>query len=151
MPPRARLHINQDVVAGLMFIAWGVAALWFGRRFPVGSAMRMGPGYFPLVLSWLLIGFGGFIAVRGALVEGQRLTRWYWRPLVMVLLTFLIFAALIDRAGLALAGVCSIFIGAMGGPDFRWREALILALGLTAAAVALFIYALGLPMSVWPK
>jgi hypothetical protein len=147
---RFRLHINQDLVAGLMFVAWGIAGLWLGRKYPVGSAMRMGPGYFPLVLSWLLVGFGGFIAARGALIEGEELTRWYWRPLVMVLLSFLVFAALIDRAGLAPAAFFSIVVGAAGGPDFRPREAVVLAACLTAGAVALFIYALGLPMKLWP-
>jgi hypothetical protein len=145
-----RIHINKDVVAGLMFMAWGTAALWFGRNFPVGVAMRMGPGYFPMALSWLLIGFGFVIAGRGALVPGEALARWYWRPLVMVLLSFLVFAALIERAGLVAAAAGATFIGAYGGPDFRWREAAILALALSACAVALFIYALGLPMKLWP-
>ncbi|HEY4773500.1 MAG TPA: tripartite tricarboxylate transporter TctB family protein [Xanthobacteraceae bacterium] len=147
---RIQLHINKDVVAGLMFMAWGVAGLWIARRYPMGTAMRMGPGYFPVVLCWLLIIFGLGIAARGAVTEGERLTSWYWRPLTFIMLAFLVFAALIDRAGLAPAGFASVVVGALGGPEFRLREALLLALALTAGAVALFIYALGLPMKLWP-
>ena len=145
-----RLHINKDLVAGLMFMAWGAVALWLGRKFPVGSAMRMGPGYFPLVLAWLLLGFGFVIGARGAVTEGERLEAWYWRPVVMVLLSFVVFAALIDRAGLAPACFLAILIGAYAGRDFRLGETLILSVALTAGAVGLFIYALGLPMQLWP-
>jgi hypothetical protein len=145
-----RLHINKDVVAGLMFMAWGVAGLWLARTYPVGTAMRMGPGYFPNVLGWLLLVFGLGIAVRGALTEGEKLTAWYWRPLAMVLLSFIVFAVLIDRAGLASAAAAAAIVGAYGGPEFRWREVLPLAAGLTAGAIALFSYALGLPMQIWP-
>jgi hypothetical protein len=102
-----RLHINKDVVAGLMFMAWGVAGLWLARTYPVGTAMRMGPGYFPNVLGWLLLVFGLGITVRGALTEGEKLAAWYWRPLAMVLLSFIVFAALIDRAGLASAAAAA--------------------------------------------
>jgi Tripartite tricarboxylate transporter TctB family len=145
-----RIHINKDLVAGLMFMVWGAAALWLSRNYPIGSAVRMGPGYFPVVLSWLLIGFGVVIAARGVLTHGEPLARWYWRPLVMVLLSFLVFAALIDRAGLAIAGILSILVGAYGGADFRLREAIVLAVGLTIGAVALFVYALSLPMRILP-
>ena len=88
---------------------------------------------------------------RGVLItEGEPLTRWYWRPVVMVLLSFLVFAALIDRAGLAVAGTLSVLVGAYGGPDFRLREAMILAVGLTIGAILLFVYALSLPMRLLP-
>ena len=107
-----RLHLNKDVAAGAMFMAWGLAGLWLARTYPVGTAMRMGPGYFPNVLGWLLLVFGVGIAVRGALTEGEKLM------------------------------AC--------GPEFRWREVLLLAVGLTAGTVALFSYALGLPMQIWP-
>ena len=145
-----RLHLNKDVAAGAMFMAWGLAGLWLARTYPVGTAMRMGPGYFPNVLGWLLLVFGVGIAARGALTEGEKLTAWYWRPLTMVLLSFIVFAALIDRAGLASAAAAAVIVGAYGGPEFRWREVLLLAVGLTAGTVALFSYALGLPMQIWP-
>ena len=53
-----RLHINQDVVAGLMFIVFGAFFLFFGRNYPVGTTLRMGPGYLPQVLGWLLVSIG---------------------------------------------------------------------------------------------
>ncbi len=112
--------------------------------------MRMGPGYFPLLLSWLLIAFGAVNVVRGALIGGAELARWHLRPAVMVTLSFLVFAALIDRAGLLIAATLTMLVGALGGVEFKLREQILLAVALAAASVALFISALGLPMKIWP-
>jgi Tripartite tricarboxylate transporter TctB family len=147
---RFRFHWNQDSVAGLMFIAWGVAALWIARDYPVGTALRMGPGYFPAMLSWCLIVFGAGIALKGAAVEGEGLERWYFKPLAAVCFSFLAFALLIERAGLPAATIVSMVVGAMGGPEFRWREQIILSVLFAVASVGVFIYALGLPMDIWP-
>jgi putative tricarboxylic transport membrane protein len=146
--PRARL--NQDSVAGLMFIVAGAAGLWFGRGYSLGTSTTMGPGTFPLLLSALLIAFGVINVLRGALIGGARLTGWHLRPVVMVTLAFLVFAALIDRAGLTLATILAVLTGALGGAEFKLREQIVLAVALAAAAVALFIYGLGLPMKAWP-
>jgi Tripartite tricarboxylate transporter TctB family len=61
----------RDFVAGLVFAAFGAAAIHFVREYPLGTAMHMGPGYFPAALGWILIGFGAFLCVRGL---------WRWVP-----------------------------------------------------------------------
>jgi hypothetical protein len=145
-----RLHFNQDSVAGLMFLAFGVAGLWFGRNYPVGTSLRMGPGYMPYLLSWLLILFGAGIGLKGALSEGAKLDTWYLRPLSMVLLGTLAFAFTIDRFGLVVATVVSMVVGAYGGREFKFFEALVLALCAAAISVGVFVYGLKLPLDVWP-
>ena len=147
---RWRLHLNQDSVAGLMFVAFGLAGLWFGRNYPVGTSLRMGPGYMPHLLSWLLVLFGAGIGLKGALTEGVKLDAWYLRPLSMVLLGTLAFAFTIDRFGLVVATVLSMVVGAFGGREFKFFEALVLAVGAAAVSVGVFIYGLRLPLEVWP-
>src|ERR1700741_1293178 len=61
----------RDLVAGLVFAAFGAAAIHFVREYPLGTAMHMGPGYFPAALGWILIAFGAFLCVRGL---------WRWVP-----------------------------------------------------------------------
>ncbi len=147
---QARLPVNQDSIAGLLFVAFGAAALWFGRNYSVGTAVRMGPGYFPHLLSWLLVLFGLGIALKGALRGGAPIGQLSLRPVFFVLLSFIAFGLLIDRAGLPAAAIACVFIGAIGGSEFRWKEQLILSICLAIASSALFIYALGLPMQLWP-
>ena len=145
----ARVSINQDSVAGLLFVVAGVAGLWFGRNYNVGTAMRMGPGYFPHLLSWLLIIFGVGIGLKGALRGGLALGSWSLRPLVFVLLSFIVFGYLIERFGLIPAAIGGVLVGALGGAEFRWREQIVLSVSLALASWALFVYGLGLPMQPW--
>ena len=145
-----RLRLNRDLVAGLMFIAWGAAGLWIASDYPRGTALRMGPGYMPVLLCCGLVLLGGVIAIKGLLTTGVSLTVWHLRPLILVLAAIVTFALLIETAGLAIATIAIVLIGAAGGLEFRWREALALALGLAAGAVGLFVYGLKLPMPLWP-
>lgn len=148
---RVRFHINQDFAAGVMFALFGAAGLWFGRNYPVGTSLRMGPGYMPWALSWLLILFGAGIAVKGAIVPGVPLTQWYLRPLVLVSAGLLTFAMLIENVGLPGAVIGTVIVGALGGQEFRLREVIPLAIALAIGAVGIFIYGLGLPMTIWPR
>ena len=147
---RARLHVNQDLLAGLMFMALGLAGLWFGRELPSGTPLRMGPGYTPWLLCWGLVILGGIIAIKGAAAGGETLERWHLRALVLIPLAVLAFAVLIGSAGLLLTAFLVVVVGALAGPEFRLIEVLALALGFAAAAVALFVYGLGLNLPVWP-
>ena len=148
---RVRFHWNQDSVAGLMFLAWGVAGLWLGRDYPVGSTLRMGPGYMPAMLCWLMVVLGAIIALKGAAIEGEPLTKWTFRPLVMISGAFLIFAFLIETAGLPAATVGSMLFGAFGSKEFKVHEQIILSVAAAVVSVGVFIYGLGLPMDIWPN
>jgi hypothetical protein len=145
-----KFHANRDLLSGLMFAAWGVAGLWLGRDIPTGSALRMGPGYMPRLLCWGLILLGGIIAIKGMAVPGEKMTRWHLRSVVLLLLSVLAFAALIEPAGLPIAAFVIVLLGAYAGREFRLVEAVLLAFGLAAGAVGLFVYGLRLPMLVWP-
>jgi len=133
-----------------MFLAFGVAGLWFGRDDPRGTALRMGPGYMPHLLSWGLVLFGGVIAIKGVMATGNGLSRWHLRPLVLVLIGVAAFALLIETAGLAIAATAIVLIAAAGGAEFRFFEVIALAVGLAAAAVLLFVVGLKLSIPIWP-
>jgi hypothetical protein len=142
--------INQDVLSGLMFAGWGAAGLWIGRDYPMGSVLRMGPGYVPWLLCWGLVVIGGAIAIRGLVRGAEKLERLYLRPFVLVPLALVAFTFLIGSAGLLLAAMGLVLLGALAGEEFRLHKALMLAVTLAVAAVALFVYGLKLPMSIWP-
>jgi hypothetical protein len=148
MTPRTR--IGQDVGAGLMFIAIGALGLFLSRNYPVGTALRMEPGYVPRLLCWGIIGVGVITAGRGLLAGDTALTRWHWRPLVFVLGGLMAFRYLIEPGGLIAATVVCVVLAAIGSREVKMTDTLLLAGGLAAAAVALFVYALGLPMQMWP-
>jgi Tripartite tricarboxylate transporter TctB family len=139
------LHNNKDVWAGLMLIAIGAAAILVARDYPFGTALRMGPGYVPVVLGGLLILFGLAI-LAGGLRGGERIEgSWSLRALIILPLSLILFGVLMQYAGFVPAMLVLIVGSATAGTEFRLVEVLLFALGLTAVAVAVFVWGLGLP------
>jgi len=146
-----RIKLNQDTVAGLMFIAFGIFGLFLGKAYPMGTSLRMGPGYLPTVLCWILIVLGAIVGGKGLAFGGLPIDRWYFRPLIMINLGMMAFALLIENVGLPGAVIATTIVGALGGQEFRLLEVVALAVVLALLAIAIFIYGLGLPMPILPR
>ncbi len=144
-----RFRNPQDFFAGLLFVAFGAAALWFGKSFNVGTATRMGPGYLPTILGWGLIGIGAFIAARSLVTTGVPIPRMSARPQVFIIAALISFALLIERFGLLPATAAVVVLGTFASRDMRWHEMALLAIGASIVAVVLFIFLLGQPMEPW--
>lgn len=141
----ADLRNNKDFWAGAMLIATGLASIFIARDYPFGSAFRMGPGYFPSVLGGVLALFGIVLLARG-LRGGEKIAGgWSPRALIMLPLSFILFGALMDHAGFVPALAVLIFGSAAAGHEFKFVEIALLTVLLTAVAVAIFIWGLGLP------
>jgi hypothetical protein len=136
---------NKDFLAGLMFIGVGGSAMWMSRDYPFGSALRMGPGYFPTVLGAIVAVFGVWVLIQGLLSQ-QPITRtWSLRALIVLPLTALVFGIMMEKAGFIPALVVLAMMSAFASPEFKLVEQSLLAIGLTVLSVGLFIYGLGLP------
>jgi putative tricarboxylic transport membrane protein len=136
---------NKDVWAGLMLIAIGAAAIFVARSYPFGTALRMGPGFFPVVLGGLLIVFGLAVLAIG-LRKGESMAgSWSLRALIILPLSLILFGLLMEYAGFVPAMLVLIFGSATASTEFRFLEVLLFAAGLTALSVAVFVWALGLP------
>ncbi len=141
----SRLFRNKDFWAGVMFIGFGAAAMFIARDYRFGSAMRMGPGFFPTFLGGILIAFGVCIMAVG-LSRGEKIKdRLSIRALVLLPLSLILFGLLMQWAGFIPALVALIFAAAGAGKEFRFLEVLMLTGILVVAAVALFIWGLELP------
>jgi hypothetical protein len=140
----------KDFFAGLLFVAIGVLDLVIVRSYPLGSASRMGPGYFPRILGIMLVGFGALLSLRGFRSGGEAMSEWQWRPLVIVLLSVLVWGLTAQRLGLVVASLALVFVSSVASDEFGWREALLSGAIQAAAMAALFIYGLGVPLPVWP-
>ena len=147
---RARIRNERDFYSGLIFILFGLAAIFVARGYSLGSALRMGPGYFPTVLGALLAGLGFIIVGRSLVLDGPKITGIAARPLILILVAVVAFGLLLEPLGLVAATVALITISCLAGPEFRWREVVILCVILMALALGLFVYGLGLPPKVWP-
>jgi Tripartite tricarboxylate transporter TctB family len=145
-----RIRHRKDFFAGLIFVVVGAFALFIGRDYSLGTATRMGPGYFPALLGWLLLVLGGTIFLRSLWFEGPNVGHVGYRPLVLILAAMLAFAALLETAGLVVALIALIAIGSIASNETRVRETLPLLVVLISVALGLFVYGLGLPLKIWP-
>jgi uncharacterized membrane protein len=141
---------RNDLAAGAIFVAIGVA---FGAEsilsLPVGSALRMGPGYFPLVLAGLLVLAGVAIALRSIGNDAARNAPIPWRGLVVLLPAPIVFGATIRGLGLVAAVALVVLISAFASRRASPQLAVLLAVGLTVFCVGVFHYGLGLPIRLF--
>ncbi|MGE0151551.1 MAG: tripartite tricarboxylate transporter TctB family protein [Reyranellaceae bacterium] len=140
-----------DLWAGLLCMAMGGAALLLLADTRMGTVAAMGPGFLPTWLARILVGIGALIALRSA--AAARLTPdWRrLRPLLLILGGVVFFALALRPLGFALTSFVLLLLAAAAGRDFRWREALLAATGVSAAASALFIVALKLNLPLFPS
>jgi uncharacterized membrane protein YozB (DUF420 family) len=144
-----RVRSPQDLGAGAVFLLIGAAGAYFGKDLAFGTAARMGPGYFPILLSWLIIGIGVIVAARGLTVEGPAIDPPQVRPILFVVAAILMFGTLLDTIGLALTAVVLTLVAAYARHDASLREALLLGAALALFAVIVFVYALSQPLPAW--
>lgn len=135
----------KDILAGAVFIALGLAFAAGSLAYEIGTPLRMGPGYVPLVLGLILVGMGILVIAKGFIAgEGGDIGVVDWRAVVMITAALLFFGITVRGLGVvgALLG-CSL-IAALARSATSVREALVIAVGLTALSVVIFIFALQL-------
>lgn len=144
-----RIKNPQDFWSGLLFFVVGVAAAWYGRIYTFGTATKMGPGYLPTVLSWMLAGLGVFLVARATFDVGAPIERSRVRPQIFILAAIIVFAFCIERLGLAPAVIIATIVAALASSEMRWIETALLSIGLAILCALLFVKLLGQPLAIW--
>ena len=140
----------KDFWTGVLYFGFGAVAFWIARDYAFGTASRMGAGYFPTVLSGLLMFFGVLALLRGITKRGAPFGTFALKPALIITASTVAFGLLLTRAGLIISLIVLILGSASASSKFRfeWR-ATVLALGLIAFCVLVFIKGLGLPMPLF--
>lgn len=135
-----------DIIGGVALIAFGLWFAWHAQaEYAFGSARRMGPGYFPTVLGWLLAGLG-LLVLLPALFRRGDLPVPALRPLCTIIAGGLTFAMIIEPAGLVPATFALVGIVAFAETRVRPVRTVILAAALALMAVSVFTWGLGIPV-----
>ncbi|MBC8791104.1 MAG: hypothetical protein C6Y20_05795 [Tagaea sp. CACIAM 22H2] len=135
----------QDLAAGGVFVAIGLffaLGAWFDLR--IGSALSMGPGYFPLLLGGVLTALGGAIALKALIATRVPFGATSWRGLTMTIVAIVFFAATVRGLGLAPSLFIATMTAAGASGQVNLRLAALLGAALTFLCVAIFIWGLGL-------
>jgi hypothetical protein len=142
---------RKDIAAGAFFIAVGL--LYGGMAWlslPLGSALSMGPGYFPLVLSGLLTVLGAATVVRGLWIgSGSSFGIVPWRAIVMLSLATIVFAAFLRELGLLPSVFAASMIASLSSPQIKVTTAAFVSLVIAIFCVGVFVYGVNLPIPVF--
>lgn len=139
--------LSKDFLAGVMFIIFGLIALYFGRNLAMGTTVRMGPGYVPHMLAYIMLVLGAIIAVVALLVDGETTEAPKWKPITMVTIGIICFALLFERAGLIPALIVLVLISSLGGEEFKLTE--VLANIVALAILCVLVFKVGLGMNIY--
>lgn len=139
--------LSKDFLSGLMFIAFGLIALYFGQKLALGTTVRMGPGYVPRMLSLILLGLGGLICVVALVTGSEPVERPKWRPITLVTIGIVCFALLFERAGLLPALVVLVLIASLGGDEFKLTE--VIGNMVVLAILCTVVFKVGLGMNIY--
>jgi hypothetical protein len=148
------MHIKspRDFWAGLMFIGFGMFfAVWAAVNYQMGSALRMGPAYFPAVLGGLLVVLGAIVFAQSLIFDGAKVAPFHFRPLLLVLAAAILFGYAMKPLGLVVSIALLVFVSAFGGHEFKWKEVVFLYIFLAVFSVMVFVKGLSLPFPLWPE
>lgn len=143
------MKISQDAALGALFFVVGVAALLMALEYPFGTANRMGPGYFPVIISTLLGVTGIAILMRARVGSSESIRPSRWMPLVIVPCAVVLFGLLVEKLGLPLAVLMLAVGAATASVSFRlsWK-ATAGAAAFSVICAVVFVELLGLPIPI---
>ena len=142
------IRSQPDFWSGMMFIAFGLFAMWEARSYPMGEAMRMGPGYFPTYLGAILVFIGAIVTAMSVKTSAvEKLTGFAWRPLIMLSLSFVVYGICMEQFELGFIPSIAlvVIISSFSIKEFHPLELVMLTAVLALGTTALFIWGLELP------
>ena len=147
-----KIKSPKDFWAGLMFLGFGLFfAIWATFNYQMGTAVRMGPAYFPVVLGGLLAVLGLIVFVGSFAIEGPPVPAFSYRPLILISVGCVLYGYLMKPLGLVGATAALVYVSALGGHEFNWKEVTVLYIILIAFSWLVFVKGLTLPFPVWPE
>jgi len=140
-----------DTLAGIFVILIGFLAIYEALYFDIGTARRMGPGYFPLHIGILLLVIGVGLTVEGHWMRqkseaGANLPSL--RGLLLILAAVICFALMIQRFGLVPATATAVFLGTLADRSTSIRQKLILTVAVPIVCVVIFKFGLGMHVDI---
>jgi hypothetical protein len=139
---------EKDFWIGVVYLAFGSAAIIIGRDYSMGTALKMGPSYFPTILGSLLILIGIISLVRSFVKPGTPFGVFALKGLILIIASIILFGFIVRWVGLVIALPILVIISSYASIRFRWKYSLALAAGLTIFCILVFLKGLGVPLPI---
>jgi hypothetical protein len=140
----------RDFWSGVMFLVVGSGFAGMALTYKLGTAARMGPGFFPFFLGLILAIIGVMVVVASLKSVGPAVDKFNWIPLFWVLGSICVFGVMLKLTGVLFAGVALVMGSSFGSGEFKLKEILWLSIGLSVFCAATFVGGLKLPIPMCP-
>lgn len=147
-----KIRNQKDFVSGLMFLIVGLGFAYTASTYQMGTAAKMGPGYFPFWLGMVMAAMGVIVSISalGKKAQEAKLAKWDIRSVLWVTGSVILFAITLPYMGLIVSLIGLIFVAAMASHEFHWKGTVVSAVILNVIAYGAFVWGLKLQFPVWP-
>lgn len=138
----------KDLIAAAVVFAVGLFWVAHGLSYPMGSMVRMGSGFFPVVLGVATLVLAGFLLLQ-ALAVDDRIEPILWRPFAAVTASIAAFGLALAWFGMGPAILATVVISSLADRASRPLGTIVLAIGLMIAVWLVFILGLGMTLPLF--
>lgn len=148
-----QIRNRKDFASGLMFVAVGLIFSGVATTYNMGTAAKMGPGFFPFWLGLVLAFLGAIVTLSATSKKAteETIPSWDWPSVLWVTGSVVLFGVVLAYLGLILSLFVLVFISAMASHEFHWKGTVINAVILNVIAYIAFVWGLKLQFQVWPS
>ncbi|NYT62579.1 tripartite tricarboxylate transporter TctB family protein [Alcaligenaceae bacterium] len=148
-----RIRSKQDLWSGIMFLGVGVFFAWGASSYQMGTAARMGPGYFPFWLGVVLALLGVIITLTAVApnTEDSEIDKFDWRIVGLVVGSVILYGVLLEPLGVYLSTFILVVVSSLAGHDFNWKVSVANGIFLVVFSYLAFVKGLGLIFPLWPS
>lgn len=141
--------LSKDVASGGLFVLLGLTVIALSGDLDFGGVARPGNGFFPLILSILLVMTGLVMIITSLRCELKAVGYIAWRPLFFIASSVIVFSISIERVGLMPSVFVAVIVASFAQRSFGWASRILLAIGLSLISAILFGVLLQLPVPLW--
>jgi hypothetical protein len=148
-----QIRSQKDFVSGVMFVVVGLVFSYIATTYHMGTAAKMGPGFFPFWLGLVLAFLGAIVTLSSTSKKREKdhIDHWDWPSVLWVTGSVILFGVVLAYLGLVLSLFVLVFISAMASHEFHWKGTIVNAVILNLIAYVAFVWGLKLQFQVWPS
>ena len=147
-----KIRNQRDFGAGIMYMVIGLFFTIVATQYQMGTAAKMGPGYFPFYLGLLMTLLGLLVLLKsfGAKAAIESIPKFNWRIIIQITGSVVLYGLLLPRLGFLVAVVVLVLVSASASKEFTWKGSLINAGFLVAFTYSVFVLGLKLQFPLLP-
>ena len=147
-----KIRNQRDFGAGIMYVVIGLFFTIVATQYPMGTAAKMGPGYFPFCLGILMTALGLLVLVKsmGAKAAIEPIPKFNWKIIGQITGAVVLYGLLLPKMGFLVAVVVLVFVSASASKEFTWKGTTINAAFLVTFTYSVFVLGLKLQFPLLP-